>query len=249
MSTAINIAVPSSSSAEPSVLEQIGALLGGEPVLLEQWIQRRSVRQIACWIALIIFGCGFYGASMGCWRSSLQAFYSGLKLPVVILGTAFGNGFINGMLAPLLGLKLGIRQSLAAVLMSFTIAAVILLAFGPLVMFVIWNMPPMPADLRLNSPEYSLVLLIETTGIAVAGTVAVFRLGALLRRLSGSTAISAKVLFAWLCLNFLLGAQLSWILRPFVSLPDTAVGFLMDHPFQGNFYEAIIRALRALNIN
>lgn len=231
------------------VLDEIGALLRGEADLLERWTRLRSAKQVALWIAVIVVGCGFYGASMGSWRSPLQSFYSGMKLPLVVLGTAFGNGLINGMLAPLLGLKLGVRQSLAAVLMSFTIASVILFGFAPLVLFLIWNMPAMPPDLRLNSPQYSLVLLVEVAGIAIAGIASVLRLAELLRRLSGSPTVTTKVLFAWLCLNLLLGAQLSWILRPFVSLPDTAVGFLMEHPFQGNFYEAIITALRALNTN
>lgn len=227
-------------------MTEVGVLLRGEPNSLSNWIHRRSSLQITCWVVLIVLGCGGYGAAMGCWRSPLQASYSAMKLPMVVLGTAFGNGLINGMLAPLLGLKIGIRQSLAAVIMCFTIASIILLAFAPLIMFVIWNMPPMPKDLRLTSPQYSLVLLVETIGIAVAGVAAVLRLSDLLRHLSGTPLVAIKVLFAWLCLNLLLGAQLAWILRPFVSLPDTEVCFLMKHPFQGNFYEAIIVALRSL---
>ena len=94
---------------------------------------------------------------MGSWRGSWQAFYTGIKLPLVILLTTLGNGLLNGMLAPLLGLNLTFRQSLAVVLMSFDDRLSVLLgALSPVAWFVVWNTPPFTAAMRLSSPEYGM---------------------------------------------------------------------------------------------
>ena len=72
-----------------------------------------------------MFGAGLYGAAMGWWRDPLQALYTGIKLPLVILLTTLGNALLNGMLAPLLGLNVTFRQSLGAILMSFAVTSVV----------------------------------------------------------------------------------------------------------------------------
>ena len=82
---------------------------------------RRQGNLVGFCVVAIVVGAGSYGAVMGSWRDPLQALYTGIKLPLVILLTTLGNGLLNGMLAPLLGLNVTFRQSLAVVLMSFAI--------------------------------------------------------------------------------------------------------------------------------
>src|SRR5258706_8728509 len=171
------------------------------------------------YLAVIIVGAGLFGAAVGSWRAPLQSFYTALKLPLILLLTSLGNGLLNAMFAPLLGVNLSLRQSLLAVLMSFTIAAAILGAFSPLLYFLVWNTPPLVAGASTNASAHSLVLLCETGIIAFAGIAANVRLLQLLRELGGSTGAARKVLFAWLAGNLLLGSQLAWNLRPFVGSP------------------------------
>jgi hypothetical protein len=198
------------------------------------------------YVAVIVGGAGLFGAAVGSWRAPLQSLYTALKLPLILLLTSLGNGLLNAMLAPLLGANLSLRQSLLALLMSFTIAAAILGAFSPLLYFLIWNTPPLAAGASTNASAHSLVLLCETGIIAFAGIAANVRLLQLLRELSGSAGAARKVLFAWLAGNLLLGSQLAWNLRPFVGSPGLPVQFLRDDPFHGNFYESIFRALQHL---
>jgi hypothetical protein len=198
------------------------------------------------YVAVIVIGAGLFGAAVGSWRAPLQSIYTAIKLPLTVLLTSLGNGLLNAMLAPLLGVNLSLRQSLLAVLMSFTIAAAILGAFSPLLYFLIWNTPPLAAGASTNASAHSFVLLCETGIIAFAGIAANARLLQLLRELGGSAVAARKVLFAWLAGNLLLGSQLAWNLRPFVGSPGLPVQFLRDDPFNGSFYEAIFRALRHL---
>ncbi|MDB6018314.1 MAG: hypothetical protein JWR19_2803 [Pedosphaera sp.] len=224
-------------------VRQISALLRGEPQLISGWIQQWSAARTALYVAVIVAGTGLYGAAMGCWREPLQGLFTAIKFPLIILLTTLGNGLLNGMLAPLLGLNLSFRQSLQAILMSFTIAAAILASFSPLVFFLIWNAPPMASR---SANTYDFILLTHVAVIAFAGIAANLRLAQLLRRLSGSTAVGRRVLIAWLAGNLFLGSQLSWILRPFIGSPGLPVEFLRKDALAGNFFESVFQTLKHL---
>jgi hypothetical protein len=230
----------------PLRLGQVAELLRGTPEPISHWLEGwdgwRAMRQVA----FISAGTGLYGAAMGWWRGPEQALYSAIKFPLVILLTTFGNALLNSMVAPLLGLNLRFRQSLMAILISFTIAAAILGAFSPIVFFLDWNLPPMSAGGPSNSVTFSFIKVVHVVIIAFAGVVANLRLGQLLRHLSGRADVARHVLVAWLAENLLLGSQLCWILRPFFGAPYLDVQFLRPNPLQGNFYESVFSALRLL---
>jgi len=225
---------------------QGATLLRGDSEEIARWIERFDSRRLLFCLAVIFIGSGLFSASLGLWRAPLQALYGGLKLPLVILLTTFGNALLNGMLAPLLGLNITFRQSLLAILLSFTIAAILLGGFSPILLFVVWNTPSMAKGATFPTPGYDLLLMFEVGLIALAGTMANVRLLKLLRQLSGSRQTAMRILLAWLAGNLLLGAQLSWILRPFIGSPAQPVTFLSGHAFEGNFYEAVFAALKHL---
>ena len=81
-------------------------------------------------LGVIVLGAGSYGAAMGWWRAPEQALFVAIKFPLIILLVTAGNALINGMLAPLLGLNLRFRESVSAIVMSFTVAVVCAAAYG-----------------------------------------------------------------------------------------------------------------------
>jgi hypothetical protein len=227
-----------SGTQRPGVAE-IATLLRGEAEPISHWSEQWSTRRLALHVGVIIVGAGCYGAAMGWWREPEQAWFTAIKFPLVILLTAAGNALINGMLAPLLGLNVPFRQSLAAILISLTIAAAILGAFSPLIGFLVWNAPPMSRQ-AVFGPVYNLIKLTHVAAIAFAGTAGNVRLLQLLTRLAGSRAVAFRVLLAWLGGNLFLGSQLSWILRPFIGSPVLPVEFLRATALHGNFYESVL---------
>ena len=233
-------------SAGLSFRAELPSLLRGEIASGRQAIEQTDVRRWWYCVGIIVFGAGLFGAALGSWRDPLQALYTAIKLPLILLLTALGNGLLNAMLAPLLGVNLGVRQSLLAVVMSFTIAGTILRACSPLLAFLIWNTPPRSPVPGESFSAHSVVLLSQTAMIAFAGIAANVRLLQLLRDLSGSAGAARKVLFAWLAGNLFLGSQLSWIFRPFVGSPHLEVQFLRPDPFRGSFFEAVFNALRQI---
>jgi|SRR5579872_2872775 len=231
--------------AHPATAEirQIGVLLRGEPDTLSRWVQQWSARRTCLCVLVIFAGTGLYGGAVGYWRDPVQACYTAIKFPLIILLTTLGNALLNGMLAPLLGLNLGFRQSLQAILLSFTIAAVILGSFSPLIFFMVWNAPPVSAH---ATSAYCFILLTDVMLIAFAGLMANLRLVRLLQRLGGGAPVGRRVLCAWLAGNLFLGSQLSWNLRPFIGSPGLPVEFLRGNAFEGNFFEAVFQSARHL---
>jgi hypothetical protein len=227
-------------------LRRVSVLLRGEAEPIRGWVERSSAGQVARNVVVIVAGAALYGAAMGAWRAPLQGLFCAVKFPLILLLTALGNALLNAMLAPLLGLNLSLRQSLMAVLMSFTIAATILGSFAPLVGFLVWNAPPLSADLASSRSTHAFILLTHVAVIALAGIAANVRLVQLLRRLSGNGVVASRVLFAWLAVNLLLGSQLSWNLRPFIGSPGLPVEFLRQTALEGNFFEAVLHAARRL---
>ena len=228
-------------------LQQVSLLLRGDLEEAERWSRGRDWSQFWTQGVVIVVGSGLFGAAMGCWRSPLQAWYGALKFPLVIFATSLGNALLNSMLASLLGLNLGFRESLRTILMSFTLAALILASFSPLVAFLAWNTPPRTAGAWERSwVSYLIIQLTQVGTIALAGVVANLRLLQWLQRWSGSRGTARRILAAWLLVNLFLGSQLSWILRPFIGSPDLPVEFLRPNAFAGNFFETVFSAVSHL---
>jgi hypothetical protein len=201
---------------------------------LRHWLATDSGKLLLC-VVLIGGGGALYGFTLGIWRAPLQALFVAIKFPLLLLLTALGTALINGMLAQLLGAAMTVRQSLLAVLMSFALLAVLLAAFSPLILFVLWHLPAMGS--AEQSEAHRVFLLSNVVVIAFAGTVANLQLFRLLKQICGNAA--GQILTIWLSLNLFLGAQLSWNLRPFFGTPGLPVKFLRDDPFAGSFYEAV----------
>jgi hypothetical protein len=89
-------AIPSSSASD------VPLLLRGDIPGLTGWLEESSCRRLIWCMVLMVVASGIYGASIGCWRSSLQAVYTAIKFPLILLLTATGNALINSILAPLL---------------------------------------------------------------------------------------------------------------------------------------------------
>jgi len=218
---------------------EVKALLRGEVESGVEWTGRVKASRTGAWLTVLVLGSGLFGAAMGWWRGPRQALFTAMKFPLVVLLTTLGNALLNAMLAPLLGVNIGLRQSLLAVLMSFTIAAAMLGSLSPLLACLVWNTPPIESGARAGR-SHALILLCMVLMVALAGVLANLRLCQLLRRLGGSAGAARRVLVAWLAGNFLLGSQVSWILRPFIGSPGLPVQFLRDDPLNGSFFEAVL---------
>lgn len=225
-------------------LRRLLILCRGDAARIAPWLEERDPRWAFTCAAAIAVGCALYGGVVGLWRAPLQAVYTALKMPLLIVLTCGANALLNGLLAQVLGAGLGFRQCALVILMSFTIAALVLGAFSPIALFILVNAPPLSSTGQ--GTAHSLVLLMDVLLVAYAGILANRRLLQLLRQICVSPAAGERVFWSWLTGNLFLGAQLAWILRPFIGTPGLAVEFLRVDPMHGTFYGAVYYSLRVL---
>lgn len=220
-------------------LRRLKVLLAGDENELAARILQPDARWVGTCLAAAILSCAAYGFTFGLWRSGLQSVYTAIKFPLVIFLTCGANGLLNGTLALVMGTGLGFRQSAVAILMSFTVSGLVLVAFAPIMLFLLWNTPPI--DSLEGTAGKSITLLAHVGVIAFAGVMGNRRLWQFLLRLTGSARQAYAVLFTWLAGNLLLGSQVAWILRPWIGSTDALgnIPFSTPTPLRGNFFEAV----------
>ena len=205
------------------------------------WLDAPTPQRVA-WVALTaVGGLAIYGFSVGYWRDPLMGAYVAVKLPLLVFLTLACNGLLNGLLGLLLGTGLGFRQSLLALLTAFALAAVILGSLAPITFFLAWNAPPPTAPGAQNA--HAAYLVTHTFLIGFAGITANLHLHRLLAVKAPTPAAATATLLAWLGGNGFLGAQFSWVLRPFFGMPHLKVEFLREDPLRGNFYQTVWKSI------
>jgi hypothetical protein len=200
-------------------------------------------------VLTIILGAGAYGAAFGAWRGVDQALYVAIKLPLLLFAITASTIGMSTISAVLLKSKLTMRQSAVAVLLALAITSAILGALAPISMFLIESAPPpdpvalgRSIDDPLVAPSLRVargLLLWHVVVIACAGTLGVVRLRFLLARLIDDPVIARRVLWSWLLGLGLVGAELSWLLRPFMGKPHLPSGFLRQEALDGNFLQEV----------
>jgi len=231
-------------AATPSLSTRLDALLRGVPAAAEPWIRRRPGLAIVEPLALIAVCGGIYGASIGAWRAVEQALACAVKLPLLLCATALICAVLNALWARRLGLDLSLGECLSAVLLSFALAAVVLAAFAPVLLFFDSVLPgPWSGDAWL---AHNLLGLAHVAAIAAAGTIALTRQQAWLAERCPSAPSAPGIAVLWLAIHLVVGAQLSWNLRPWFGSPGLPVEFLREDPFDGTFYESLFHMTRRL---
>ncbi len=231
------------SSSFSHLLRALGwrSLLHGDAHELTQWLRASQITRLMTCVLCIVVGGGIYGVSVGMWRSPLMGVYVGMKLPILILLTLGCNALLNGLLGLLLGSGLGLQRSLLALLMSFSVFSLLLGALAPVAAFLSWSLPQ--ADSAGSSTAHAGLLLLHTTLIGFAGVVSQWHLLRTLREYCPTPRVAKLTLLSWLAGNGFVGAQFSWVLRPFFGSPELEVAFLRPDPLAGTFYYAVWRSL------
>lgn len=205
--------------------------------MLSQWLTLSPRKMLSLTIPCVVVGCALYGFSMGLWRGAEMGAYVAIKLPLLLLSTLLVNGLINGLLAAVLDSGITIRQSLQFLMAGFATMAIILGALSPISLGLSIHAPAPDAD---NAKDYhAFILLFHTAVVAYAGILSHQALRGFLVHFSKNKSAANTTFFAWIGGNLFVGAQLSWVLRPFFGSPHLDVAFLRDDPFTGTFYEAV----------
>ena len=219
-----------------------GSLLRGVLVLESSLIERvargRELGKVLTTAAIVLaLGCGAYGMAMGSWRSPLQSLSAGLKLPAMFLATAALTAGLDVVLCGLLRARIRPAQALTASVLAMAILGSVLGSLAPIAAFV--SLQVAPPNGAASVPTSHWLLTGHVLVLGMAGIVAVSRLRGLLDALIPDTAVSRRVLWAWMVTHGIVGAQMSWVLRPFVGNPTLPVRVFRPRAWEGSFFEAV----------
>jgi hypothetical protein len=171
-----------------------------------------------------------FGAAIGGYTGRLQILYGAVKMPVFFLAT-LGCSF--AAMHVLASSRLQARQTFEAALETIAVTAVVLGSLAPIVGLMSLSCP------KPSASAYNFLILLLTACVATGGIAGVLRLHSRLR--------SARLTAVWVVIYQFVGAQMAWLLKPWVSHTFTDDRFIpLEENLKGNFYESIFRLLHGL---
>ena len=224
---------------------ELDRVLRGEPLAgdstAKQW---RSLVAMNILLA-VTYGCcmgsfGIFGrAEPEYWR----VVASGIKVPALFLLTLAVTFPSLYVFNTILGTKLPFGQLVRLLTSAMSVLNAVLASLGPIVAFF-----------SATTTNYSFILLLNVVVFAISGAFGVVFLFRMLQRDHGPVAeddapISTRssvgaVFYIWLLAFGLVGAQMGWVLRPFVGSPF--LPFTWFRPREASFFEAVSKSLRQL---
>ena len=225
-------------------------------------------------LATLLLALGaFYGFCMGWFtllnRDSpalLQLLASAIKVPALFLLSLLVTFPSLYVFNALVGSRLGATALLRLLVASLGVILAVLASFGPIVAFFSVTTTNYSFMVLLNVVFFSvsgvlgLGFLLQTLqrmsraaepeplavdGDAKPADVPAQPAGALDRLPGGVLGRNVKIVFlCWVVVYGLVGAQMSWVLRPFIGSPDRP--FEWFRPRQSNFFEAVARIVADL---
>jgi hypothetical protein len=214
-------------------------------------------------LAALLVGLGaFYGFCMGWFAlfnrdtpAYVQVVASMVKVPALFLLTLLVTLPSLYVFNALVGSRLGGRAVLRLLVASLAVTLAVLASFGPIVAFFSLTTTSYPFMVLLNVAAFTVAgclglgFLLQTmnrlsvpAGPAAAQTAPA---GALERVPGSVLGRNVKLVFAcWVVVFGLVGAQMSWVLRPFIGNPGQPFEWFRYR--ESNFFEAVGRALTSL---
>lgn len=175
-------------------------------------------------VGAVTVGAGLFGAIVGAHRGGLQVLYCAVKVPLILLVTLVVCAPAFIALARAAKLPLGSRSVIALALGSCARFALVLVGLAPFV----WLMEGWELG-------YHRVILSVVAVCALAG-VAAGRL--LFKGLARAGGAGTRVGLAFVAVFAVVGAQTSWIMRPYVVRPRTeSAPFVRS--LEGDFLQAL----------
>ena len=202
----------------------------------------RRETTVAGLLSAAAFSSACFGAAVGSYTGRWQIVTDAVKMPLYLFGTLAVSFAAMHLFA---ARELRARETFDIALETVALTAVVLGALAPLVWLMSLSLPFSPG---LRSPEsqrgYRILILLLTGSVAAGGVAGVGRLYSRLRQASGGQARlpAVRLTATWVLLYQFVGAQMAWLLKPWVSHTGMDDRFLpLRENLQGNFYESVFR--------
>lgn len=190
-----------------------GAILKAQGAISRDLHDGRGLGTYALNFALVtLLGSIAYGAILGSFAGWTQAGYAAVKFPVVVVGSALvclPSFYVFQCLA---GARLTLGQAAASIFYFVAAAAMLLLAFAPIVWFF---------TVSTQHEAWRFIAVLHFSVAAIAAAFGVAALSKAQRYLAwlhaGELVYSRRVLNGWFVLYLLLAVQMAYYLKPLLS--------------------------------
>ena len=206
---------------------------------------------------------GFYGLSLGAYglfrgadQAWLQALAAALKVPALFLLTLLVTFPSLYVFAALRRLPMGLRATLKLLLTAIVVHTAVLAGLAPVFAFF-----------AASTDSYAFMLLLNVLFFVIGGLVGLSTLKRAAMLAVPTNVVQPKIeagepggppprvqpvpehqaqrlLGIWGLVYGVVGAQMAWLLRPFVGTPDLA--FSLFRPREDNVFIGIVRVLKGL---
>ncbi len=171
-----------------------------------------------------------FGAAVGSYVGGMQIVYAAIKMPLFLLGT---GALCAGAILVLSAATLSPSRAMETALKAISMTAAMLGALAP-PLFLLGISTPKPAP-----RGYLGMVVALTLAVGLAGIISVARLR---RELP-----TPWLWIAWIAIYGFVGAQMAWLLKPWIGYTLAADRFLpLSENLHGNFYEAAWGAMTGL---
>jgi len=244
-------------------LKELDDLLRGgktRPELLAEGTAHLELRPLV--IASVVLGV-IYGVCMGLFAAMTQAsggawqiLSSAIKVPALFYLTFLITFPSLYVFSALLGVRISALDVLRVVAAAITINLVVLASFGPITAFF-----------TVSTDSYAFMKLLNVLFFGVSGIISLVFLWKFLKVMDAAREAPAareeepedehappkfralggerirKLFKMWLIIYAIVGAQMSWVLRPFIGAPNLPFEWFRDR--QSNFFLDILRTIDA----
>jgi hypothetical protein len=227
------------------LLQVTDSVLRGRYTTKESLAQGRVDVQTGILVRLGILLGVIYGASLGAYalchggdRAWLQLFASAAKLPLLFLLTLLVTFPSLYVFSALQRSPLRPVATLRLLMVAIVVDLAVLASLGPVFAFF-----------AASTQSYQFLLLLNVAFCGLAGIISLV----VLRRATnivfesgegGKGEAARRVLLVWCVVYGTVGAQMGWLLRPFLGAPGAP--FELFRARESSFFECVLLALRHL---
>ena len=176
------------------------------------------------YVKVLVACTATFGAALGFSRGGVQVLYAALKLPLVALVTLAVVAPLLHLLNRALERPANMARDVSTLVAALARGALVLAAETPL----IWAAHAVGA-------EYHRMILLTVIACSVAGAMSFWFLWGVLSATPRSRLAVALIVLTTIGI---VGAQASWLFRPYLVRPR-ATNVVFMHPLEGSFSEAL----------
>jgi hypothetical protein len=237
MSTTADVPVPVTPSLH-SYGEFLAALLGDRERFFDEVVAGIELgRKLRFALATLLILGGLYGGVAGAYSGPLQSVAAAAKLPFLFLATFVVCFPAFYVVQVLVGSRLQLLQVVVLVTSALALTTVVLAAFVPV-----------PAFFLITGANYYFQHLLHIVLVGAAGIFGMYALHDGLTTICERRGVYPRkaltIMRLWAVLFGFVGIQMAWNLRPFLG--DRNQPFQLMGRYQGNFYTAVIYAVKRL---